>query len=132
MGDGIEIKCSSCDFKKTFFIGVGMSPLTIENSDEFLNEYNKGILHHIKQNHRINSQEVGEYRLFRCHKCGFLKDNIYFKITYNKDNTFTAIYNCPRCKTQMGSTIPEIVINKHHCPSCKNNTLLIDYTILWD
>ncbi len=151
MGSGISLKCTSCNYKEEFFLGVGMMfPCEYQDIVEDIRrgEYGDEWQKFFEEN--AGAAILAEKNLYHCPVCNHIETDYNLSLYNNKNGTppeddywaywcdfdheYELVKNythiCPKCSSQMDEVTND-EIKKLPCPSCSKK-LTRRGGICWD
>ena len=129
MGEGITIECKSCDYKKSFTLGVGMMYASLENVISQVSPKRREDVLNIIHNEEVYEVNY-QHKLFFCSHCHNLESRFDYFILYNNNKKYKPIFCCPECRKKL---IPvEEPIENIPCPKCGKKALTKFVSMMWD
>lgn len=129
MGQGITVECKSCDYQKSFTLGVGMMYSSLENVIGQVNPRQREMVLHILHNEEIHEIDY-QHKLFACPNCHTLVERFNYYILFNDNKKCESEFHCPKCRTKL-SPLGKPIENVP-CPKCGRKTLSKFMSMLWD
>ena len=144
MGKGVSLKCTKCNYKKEYHLGVGMiihAMLLKDYIDLNLPMHNK-TKEKIKRLYYKKENLIIEpiIKLYKCKECNKIYNKYYFEIYNNPEYEysneglepiFKTEFKCWRCNLELKEINLE-KLNKAVCPKCGNYSFNKDALFLWD
>jgi hypothetical protein len=131
MGSGIIVHCESCEYKKEFYLGLGMMYSSLENVIDCVDHWRRAEVLEILQNHKVEKRSY-EHKLYGCMNCAGLYAKFYVKIDYNGGKVYETDFMCGKCKSGLVEIKDVREVENRPCPKCKQKTLCVEESILWD
>ena len=131
MGSGITISCESCDYDKTFYLGVGMMYSSLENVIKCVDRWRRAAVLEIIQNHEMGKCDY-EHKLYGCANCKRLYERFYVKIDFDGGEVYETGFRCGNCRSNLVEIDDIMGMKNRPCPKCDIMTLRVEETVLWD
>lgn len=131
MGQGITVKCRSCDAEENYMLGVGMLYFPLENVLD--SAVPKRQREKVRRALKIAGQEGAEYshKLFACPRCETLTTRFYIKIARGEEILFETKFRCGKCRQAL-VPVPDDDVSHYLCPACGKRTLESYISLMWD
>lgn len=129
MGQGITIECQSCEYIKTFSVGVGFRYSSLERVINLVSSKRREKVLDILHNQDVHEVDY-RHKLFQCPKCYNLESHFDFSIIYNNNKKYAPYFRCHECRTKL-DPVREPIKNIP-CPICGRNELTQYTTLFWD
>jgi hypothetical protein len=131
VGSGITVSCQSCDYDKSFYLGVGMMYSSLEKVIDCVDRWRRTLVLEILQNHKVERCEY-EHKFYGCTNCADLYERFYVKIDYDGGEVYETEFKCGRCKIKLVELEESRGLENRPCPKCDQMTLRIEEAVLWD
>lgn len=129
MGQGYEYNCPNCDYKETFYTGIGfMYPSVCEESKQDILNGKWGKDAQTLINNNPDAHIETELAIYKCGKCGNLEEGECVSIIVPGQRKTTFKNHCKQCSTVMRKVVNHLEL---HCPECRTQ-LVIGTMIMWD
>jgi hypothetical protein len=104
MGTLIEISCQSCDYKKDFYLGVGVMYSSLESVWAVIPFKSRQDVKSILANFTVTSTDFA-HKLYHCINCKELYEKFWLKINFktstNEEKTYETKFKCPQCYKEL-------------------------------
>ena len=150
MGTLIEISCQSCDYKKDFYLGVGVMYSSLESVWNFIPFKSRQDVKSILANFTVTSTDFA-HKLYHCTNCNEICEKFWLKIDFktstNEEKTYETKFKCPQCYKEL-KLAKEIETEEDEvksdaelytpfiavlpCPKCAKESLAVKRTGHWD
>ncbi|WP_346879915.1 hypothetical protein [Clostridium sp. UBA3061] len=131
MGQGYTLKCSKCDYEKTFNTGIGFLFMQIKEQvakDIVDGKYGKEMQSFIDEHPKAEIYVSRE--IYHCKNCENLSEKLQIK-AYTKTSFYEKTYRCGKCKKDIMKVIDDDKVHMLNCPKC-HEMLEIAGVMMWD
>ncbi|WP_346878923.1 MULTISPECIES: hypothetical protein [unclassified Clostridium] len=131
MGQNYTLKCSKCDYEKTFNTGIGFLFMEIkEQVAKYIvdGKYGKEMRSFIDE--YTTAESYVRREIYHCKNCNNLSEELQIK-AYTKANFYGKTYRCSMCKKDIMKVIDDDKVHMLNCPKC-HEILEIAEVMMWD
>jgi hypothetical protein len=100
----IEISCQSCDYKKDFYLGVGVMYSSLESVWNVILLRSRQDVKSILANFTVTSTDFA-HELYHCTNCNEIYEKFWVKIDFktstNEEKTYETKFKCPQCYKEL-------------------------------
>ena len=124
MGARCTVSCRSCGFQKLFLVGVGMGYHSLEAVIDRLHYMRRSRVLTLLKEHTVHETKY-EHRIYRCDRCGQLRNSFWTKIIYDDDLIYETHFQCGKCQKRMVNISARHQIDGESCPCCGQKKLQV-------
>ena len=122
MGNGFAVSCSNCGYYKYLKVGVGIVFYTTEDIIDLIHPMRRPKLTKILKEYTVHKKSY-EHRIYRCERCGHLRNPFWAKIVYGDGEVYETQFKCGKCQKSMTNVCDHLKLNNKLCPCCRQDEL---------
>ena len=125
---GLSVSCNFCGFEDHFKVGVGFMYQSLEDVIDLIHPERHPQALKLLKKHKVR-ETVYERRIYRCERCGQLRNVFWVKIMYDDKEIYETDFQCGECQKHMLRINDPLQINSYPCPSCGRIKLRVEVDI---
>ncbi len=119
MGIIYECSCSSCGFKKEFFLGGGFNSCSLERNFKAISVEEREEIEKLQESNLIERFEI-ENKITKCEKCKIIGNKTIISIWKKNGEKIIFGNKCNKCKDEL-IVFDNICVKETTCPQCQKS-----------
>ena len=119
-----NVACHNCSFNSCFTVGADLESSPLETMLIHAHPRRRSKILELMNEHMVHASAY-EDRIYRCRRCGQLRNSFWIRIAYDGGEIYETNCLCGNCRKAMESVDDHLQLNGQACPCCGEKQLRI-------